>query len=54
MGMLRAGGISSHVSHDGVVYQKDLGRRTAQTAHAMKANNPEAMWTEIGGGPSKR
>ena len=32
------------VSHDGVVYEKDLGPRTAQIAAAMKTFNPDRTW----------
>jgi hypothetical protein len=34
------------VNQDGVVYQKDLGPKTAQVASAMKAYNPDRTWTE--------
>ena len=34
------------VNHDGVVYQKDLGPNTAQTAAAMTKFNPDKTWTE--------
>jgi hypothetical protein len=36
------------VSHDGIVYQKDLGPRTAQIASAMKTYNPDKTWTKVG------
>jgi hypothetical protein len=42
------------VSHDGVVYQRDFGRRTAQAANAMKTYNPDPMWTAVDSGPSQR
>jgi hypothetical protein len=32
------------VNHDGVVYQKDLGKNTAKTAKAMTAFNPGSGW----------
>lgn len=32
------------VNHDGVVYQKDLGKNTAQAAVAMKAFDPDDTW----------
>ena len=32
------------VSHEGVVYEKDLGPRTAQIAAAMKSFNPDRTW----------
>jgi hypothetical protein len=33
------------VNHDGIVYQKDLGPRTAEIARAMKVYNPDEGWT---------
>jgi hypothetical protein len=35
------------VSHDGIVYQKDLGPNTAQLANAMKTYNPDNTWTKV-------
>jgi Protein of unknown function (DUF2950) len=35
------------VSHDGIVYQKDLGPNTAQLANAMKTYNPDKTWTKV-------
>jgi DUF2950 family protein len=35
------------VSHDGVVYQKDLGPKTTQIANAMKTYNPDKTWTKV-------
>lgn len=32
------------VNHDGVVYQKDLGKNTAKTAKAMTAFDPDKTW----------
>jgi DUF2950 family protein len=32
------------VSHDGIVYQKDLGPKAAQIAEAMKTYNPDRTW----------
>jgi hypothetical protein len=32
------------VNHEGVVYQKDLGRNTAKTAKAMTAFDPDKTW----------
>jgi len=32
------------VNHDGVVYEKDLGRNTEKTAQAMKVFNPDSTW----------
>jgi hypothetical protein len=34
------------VSHDGVVYQKDLGPNTAEIAGQMTRFNPDATWTK--------
>jgi Protein of unknown function (DUF2950) len=35
------------VSHDGVVYQRDFGPKTAEIANAMKTYNPDKTWTRI-------
>jgi hypothetical protein len=35
------------VNHDGVVYQKDLGPNTRETALAMKKFNPDGTWTKV-------
>jgi hypothetical protein len=35
------------VSHDGVVYQKDLGRNTERAAQAMKLFNPDSTWKRV-------
>jgi hypothetical protein len=35
------------VNHDGVVYQKDLGARTAVMARAIKAFDPDSTWKKI-------
>jgi hypothetical protein len=32
------------VNHDGIVYQKNLGPKTAEIASAMKTFNPDATW----------
>jgi hypothetical protein len=32
------------VNHDGVVYEKDLGRNTEKTAQAMKLFDPDSTW----------
>jgi Protein of unknown function (DUF2950) len=42
------------VNQDGVVYQKDLGPKTAQAANAMKTYNPDRTWAEADGGSTKR
>jgi hypothetical protein len=35
------------VNHDGVPYQKDLGRNTGQKAKAMKKFDPDKMWKKV-------
>ena len=35
------------VNHDGVVYQKDLGPRTAALAHSMTKFNPDETWKKF-------
>ena len=35
------------VNHQGVVFQKDLGRRTAVIAQRMTAFNPDATWRRV-------
>jgi hypothetical protein len=35
------------VNHDGVVYQKDLGKKTAKTANVMKKFDPDSTWKKI-------
>ena len=35
------------VNHDGVVYQKDLGKDTEKTAQAMKRFNPDRTWKKV-------
>jgi Protein of unknown function (DUF2950) len=42
------------VSHDGVVYQKDFGPKTAQAANAMKTFNPDKTWTKVADDTSAR
>jgi hypothetical protein len=42
------------VSHDGIVYQKDLGPKTAQVANAMKTYNPDSSWTKTAAQTSAR
>jgi hypothetical protein len=32
------------VDQDGVVYEKDLGPRTAEIAKALRQYNPDATW----------
>jgi hypothetical protein len=35
------------VNHDGVVYQKDLGPKTASLAQSMTKFNPDKTWTQV-------
>lgn len=35
------------VNHDGVVYQKDLGKDTAKAPKAMKLFNPDGTWQKV-------
>jgi hypothetical protein len=35
------------VSHDGVVYQKDLGPKTVELANAIELFNPDKTWTPV-------
>lgn len=42
------------VSHDGVVYEKDLGPKTTQIAEAMKTYNPDRTWRKVEPDASKR
>jgi hypothetical protein len=35
------------VNHEGVVFQKDLGPRTAELAEQMTAFNPDSSWTKV-------
>ena len=44
----RASGVMTFiVNHDGVVYQRDLGKKTKKTAQAMKAFDPDNTWTRV-------
>jgi hypothetical protein len=43
----RASGVMTFlVNHDGVVYQKDFGKKTKKAAQAMKAFDPDKTWTQ--------
>jgi hypothetical protein len=42
------------VNQDGVVYQKDLGPKTAQAANAMKTYNPDKAWAKAEGAASSK
>jgi hypothetical protein len=35
------------VNHDGVVYQKDLGKNTEKAAQGMKLFNPDSTWMKV-------
>ncbi|NTV58375.1 MAG: DUF2950 domain-containing protein, partial [Deltaproteobacteria bacterium] len=35
------------VNHDGVVYEKDLGRNTEKAAQAMKLFDPDSTWKKV-------
>ena len=35
------------VNHEGVVYQKDLGKKTAQLALAMTRFDPDKTWKKM-------
>jgi hypothetical protein len=35
------------ISHNGKVFQKDLGKNTASVAQNMKEYNPDSSWTEV-------
>jgi len=35
------------VSHDGVVYEKDLGVNTARAAGAIRAFSPDRTWRKV-------
>jgi hypothetical protein len=42
------------VNQDGVVYQKDLGPKTAEVANAIKTYNPDSTWTPAESSGSRR
>ena len=35
------------VNHNGVVYQKNLGKNTAKIAAALKLFNPDSNWKKV-------
>ena len=39
--------MSFMVSHDGMVYEKDLGAGSNATARAMTRFNPDASWRKV-------
>ncbi len=42
-----SGVMSFIINQDGVVYQKDLGEKTAEVVSAMTEYNPDSTWTEV-------
>ncbi len=42
-----SGIMSFIVNHEGIVYQKDLGRKTAETASVLKLFNPGPGWKKV-------
>jgi DUF2950 family protein len=47
-GQYRSTGVKTFiVSHNGIVYEKDLGPETAKAAAAMKAYNPDKTWMKV-------
>ena len=43
----RSGVMTFVVNQDGVVYQKDLGARTAEAAAGLTAYDPDGTWSEV-------
>jgi hypothetical protein len=43
----QTGVMSFMVSHDGVVFEKDMGKNGAAAALAMKTFDPDSSWTEV-------
>jgi hypothetical protein len=43
----RSGVMTFVVNQDGVVYQKDLGERTAEAAAGLTAYDPDGTWSEV-------
>jgi hypothetical protein len=39
------------VNHEGVVYQKELGRDTETIARTMETYNPDSTWKKAGAPP---
>jgi hypothetical protein len=42
------------VGEDGVVYQKDLGKKTATLAKSMKEYNPDSSWEKFEEPPEEK
>jgi hypothetical protein len=38
------------VSHDGIVYEKDLGEKSLELFRAMERYNPDSTWRPVGAG----
>jgi Protein of unknown function (DUF2950) len=43
----RSGVMSFMVAHDGVVYEKDLGRKTSKAARKLGAFLPDQGWQKV-------
>jgi hypothetical protein len=43
----RSGVVTFQVNREGVVYQKDLGPRTAEAANALDAFDPDESWSPV-------
>jgi len=43
----RSGVMTFMVNHEGVVYEKDLGKNTAKTAKAMTSFDPDKTWKKV-------
>jgi hypothetical protein len=50
---LNSGVMTFIVNHAGVVYEKDLGERTAQLAEAMRSFNPDQSWKKVDVAPGQ-
>jgi hypothetical protein len=46
-----SGVMTFQINHDGTVYQKDLGPRTAQLAERMTSFNPDSTWKKVEAAP---
>jgi hypothetical protein len=42
----RSSGVMTFVNQDGVVYQKDLGKKTEALGKAMQEYNPDSTWSK--------
>jgi hypothetical protein len=50
---LNSGVMTFIVNHAGVVYEKDLGERTAQLAEGMTSFNPDRSWKKVDVAPAQ-